>query len=167
MKPLLYIFGGLPGTGKSTLSSALARRCKAVYVRVDTIEQALRNTGANVDGPVGYEVGYALALENLKLGASVVADSVNPLRVTRSAWIEVALQARVRSVDIEIICSDRNEHRSRVETRVAEVDGLKLPDWEAVANREYDARDTEHFVLDTSGRTPDESILALFELLQV
>jgi hypothetical protein len=37
--PLLYIFGGLPGTGKSALSRELARQRGAVHLRFDTIEQ--------------------------------------------------------------------------------------------------------------------------------
>ena len=39
----LYIFAGLPGTGKSTLAQQLARRFKAVHLRIDTIEQGLRD----------------------------------------------------------------------------------------------------------------------------
>ncbi len=65
---MLYIFGGLPGTGKSTLASALAGASGAVYIRVDTIEQAVRDSGLVLDGPAGYLVGYALAFDNLILG---------------------------------------------------------------------------------------------------
>jgi predicted kinase len=35
---MLIIFGGLPGTGKTTISKEVAKRLKAVYLRVDTIE---------------------------------------------------------------------------------------------------------------------------------
>jgi predicted kinase len=42
-RPVLYIFSGLPGTGKTTLSQKVARQIKAVYLRIDTIEQALRD----------------------------------------------------------------------------------------------------------------------------
>jgi predicted kinase len=38
---MLIIFGGLPGVGKTTLAKAVAREWEAVYLRVDTIEQAL------------------------------------------------------------------------------------------------------------------------------
>src|ERR1051325_4434191 len=51
---MLYIFGGLPGTGKSTLSQHLAREQRAVHLRIDTIEQALREAGCLVNGPEGY-----------------------------------------------------------------------------------------------------------------
>ena len=38
---MLVVFGGLPGTGKTTLATALALRQRASYVRVDAIESAL------------------------------------------------------------------------------------------------------------------------------
>ncbi|MGO6670405.1 AAA family ATPase, partial [Rhizobium ruizarguesonis] len=42
---MLIIFGGLPGSGKTTIARALAERLNAVHVRVDTIEQAIRASG--------------------------------------------------------------------------------------------------------------------------
>jgi len=42
-------------------------------------------------GPVGYVVGYALAGDQLRSGWSAVAESVNPLAVTRDAWRETGL----------------------------------------------------------------------------
>ena len=42
---MLYIFGGLPGSGKTELARYLASHIDAVYLRIDTIEQQLRNTG--------------------------------------------------------------------------------------------------------------------------
>jgi predicted kinase len=37
---MLIIFGGLPGTGKTTIAKQLAKTVEAVYLRVDTIEQS-------------------------------------------------------------------------------------------------------------------------------
>ncbi|WP_458157499.1 AAA family ATPase [Bradyrhizobium sp. 18BD] len=41
-QPILIVFGGLPATGKTTLSRELARRLAASYIRVDAIEHLLK-----------------------------------------------------------------------------------------------------------------------------
>jgi predicted kinase len=158
---LLFIFGGLPGTGKTELSRLLAREQGAVHVRIDTIEQAMREGGINVDGPQGYMVAYGIAADNLRLGLSVVADSVNPLKITREAWRGVAAQAGAPYVEIEVICSDAAEHRARVETREIDVAGLTPPTWDEVANRHYEPWDAVHVVIDTAGQTLEQSLAAL------
>lgn len=162
---MLYIFGGLPGTGKSALSRHLARVQKAVYLRIDTIEQSLRKAGSLVNGPEGYVVAYAIAADNLRLGFHVVADSVNPLRVTRAAWREVAARVGMPFVEIEVVCSNAAEHRSRVETRSTDIAGLRLPTWNEVMSREYEPWDEERLVIDTAGQTPEQSVAALQRVL--
>src|SRR3712207_6520723 len=135
---MLYIFGGLPGTGKSTLSSHLAGKLKAVYLRVDTIEQALGEAGSQLSGPEGYMIAYRIAQDNLTLELPVVADTVNPLHITRSAWRQVARQSGVPFVEIEVVCSNQTEHRARVETRTADIVGFRLPTWAEVITRTYE-----------------------------
>lgn len=64
---MLIVFSGLPGTGKTTIARELARQTRAVYLRIDVIEQAIRNAGvlaADV-GTSGYGVANALALSHL------------------------------------------------------------------------------------------------------
>ena len=39
----LYVFSGLPGVGKTSLSQRLAKMRKAAHLRIDTLEQALRD----------------------------------------------------------------------------------------------------------------------------
>src|SRR5262245_65063000 len=113
---MLVVLSGLPGVGKTTIARELAVALDAVFIRVDTIEQALRNAGAKVEGE-GYGVAYAICEDNLRLGRTVVADCVNPWPLTRTNWHAVADRAGVRVVDIEIVCSDTSEHRHRVESR--------------------------------------------------
>ena len=163
---MLYILGGLPGTGKSTLASNLARERRALYLRIDTIEQVLRDSQIPLRGPEGYSVAYRVTADNLRLGLEVVADSVNPLDLTRDAWRQVAEGAGVPFVEIEVICSDQAEHRSRVESRVTDVAGLKIPTWTDVLQREYEAWDRAHVVVDTAGQTPAASQRALRQALE-
>lgn len=162
---MLYIFGGLPGTGKTTLSQYLARDRQFVHLRIDTIEQVLRQTGSLITGSEGYIVAYRLATDNLRLGLSVVADSVNPLQITRAAWREVAQHASVPFVEIEVICSNLAEHQHRIETRSTDISGFRLPDWDAVVSRNYEQWDTEHIVIDTAGQTVEQSVAALQQAL--
>lgn len=90
---MLIVFSGLPGTGKTTIAHDLAAATGAVYLRIDTIEQAIRNSGALAQdvGRSGYMVANELALSNLRLGHAVVVDCVNPVLDSRTAWSAVEL----------------------------------------------------------------------------
>lgn len=148
---MLIVFGGLPGVGKTTVARAVSRALRAVYLRVDSIEQALRGEGAKVWAE-GYAAAYAVAGDNLALGRVVLADCVNPLPVTREAWVNVAAKAGARLVEIELICSDPREHRRRVEGRAADIPGHVVPDWESVLTHEYEPWGRPRVVMDTAGR---------------
>jgi predicted kinase len=151
----LIVFGGLPGTGKTTISRELTIRLAATYLRIDSIEQALRETGVAV-GAEGYAIANALAAENLKLGRVVIADCVNPVLASRAAWRQTALQTSTRIIEIEMVCSDPALHRQRVESRSSDIGGLKLPTWDDVTSRAYEPWDREHLVLDTAGGSLDD-----------
>ena len=160
---MLIVFSGLPGVGKTVIARELARQIGAVYLRIDSMEQVLRDLGTirqSLDD-AGYRVGYAVAEDNLRLGRRVVADCVNPLKLTRDAWVHVAKQAGVAVVEVEITCSDLAEHRHRVETRASDVPGLRLPTWDDVVSREYHPWDREHVVIDTAGCTAEQCVRSI------
>ncbi|KQW57659.1 AAA family ATPase [Variovorax sp. Root411] len=162
---MLIVLGGLPGTGKTTIAREIAALVPAVYLRIDTIEQALRSARvlAGDVGPAGYIVAYDLARANLLLGQAVVADCVNPLPATREAWRTVAADTASRIVEVEIMCSDAAEHRRRVEQRSVDVPGLVPPTWAAVQHQDYAPWSTQRLVIDTatlSAREAAQSILS-------
>ena len=136
----------------------MAQRVNGAYLRIDTIEQALRDLcSVDVQGE-GYRLAYRIAADNLRLGVSVIADSCNPIELTRREWEQVALETQARYVNIEVICSDALEHRRRVETRMPNVPGLKLPTWKEVENREYHDWTVDRIVVDTSKKREADCI---------
>ena len=164
--PSLIIFSGLPGTGKTTLSHRLAKEVGAVHLRIDTIEQALRDLcRIQVEGE-GYRLAYRIAADNLVLGSDVIADSCNPLELTRREWEQVANDCAADYVNIEVICSDQNEHRRRVESRSTSIPNLRLPSWDDVMRREYHPWSTERVVVDTADRTTAEAYRDLVAVLR-
>ena len=159
---MFIVFSGLPGSGKTTIAKELARQVGAVYLRIDVIEQALRKAGvlAGDVGASGYAVANALALSNLRLGQRVIADCVNPVKESRDAWQAVAIAAGVALINIEVVCSDQQAHRRRVEGRVGDIPGLVPPTWESVQVHEYERWEVPPFRLDTAQMTPAEAVAA-------
>lgn len=153
--PVLYIFGGLPASGKSTLARHLAWVIGAAYIRIDSIEEAILASNVLV-GPEGYEAGYNLAGDNLDNGLSVIADSVNPLEITRSAWRRIAVDRKMKYREIEIICSNKIEHRKRLEERSFQASTIRRLTWKEIENREFEPWKSS-FIFDTSGEEPETS----------
>jgi predicted kinase len=145
----LVILSGLPGVGKTTIARALGVALAAVHVRVDSIEQALRNAGLTVDEH-GYRVAYAIAEDNLRLGRIVIADCVNPWPLTRRAWHAVADRAAAHAVSVELICSDVGEHKRRVESRLPDIPHHRVPTWSEVMAHDYRPWDSDRLVIDTA-----------------
>jgi len=149
------------------IASELARQFDAVYLRIDSIEQAIRDSGVVSQSlnDAGYRAGYAVAEDNLRSGRTVIADSVNPLKITRDAWIGVADLAQVSAVEVEVVCSDPEQHKRRVETRASDVEGLRPPTWQEVVSREYEPWERPHIVIDTASHSVAENVKRIREML--
>jgi predicted kinase len=157
---MLIAFGGRSGTGKTTIAREVVRELGAVYLRIDSIEHAMREAEWQVEGE-GYRVARAVAEDNLRLGRIVVADCVNPWPLTRSEWRAVAERSNASMLEVEIMCSDPHEHRRRVETRTADIAGHQLPTWQEVIGRDYREWDSEPVVIDTARLTVEQAVHAI------
>jgi predicted kinase len=137
-------------------------RCVA-HVRIDSIEEAILDSGV-LDSPIndaGYRVGYAVAADNLCIGRTVIADSVNPIPRSRDAWIEVANRAQVSAIEIEVTCSNAKEHQHRVETRISDIAGSRSLTWQDVVSRDYRPWNRKHIAVDTASRTVEQVVTIL------
>lgn len=131
-----------------------------MHVRIDSIEQAIRESGVTVVSldDAGYRAGYAVAEDNLRLGHVVIADSVNPIPMTRAAWLDVAERANTRGIEVEVQCSDRVEHRRRIEARVREGVG---PTWQQVVDCDYRPWPGAAHTFDTARLAVDQVVARL------
>jgi len=156
---MLVVLGGLPGVGKTTIARAFSKAVSAVHVRIDSIELAIRDSGVTVISleDAGYRAAYAVAEDNLRVGHIVVADSVNPIPITRAAWLDVARRAGTRAIEVEIRCSDQAEHRRRVESRLADRERGGTT-WQDVLSRDYRPWPTVTHVIDTAVLTVDQAV---------
>lgn len=153
METTLFIFSGLPASGKSTLAKHIAELYRAVYLRIDTIEQGLLDLyHVEVQGE-GYELSYRIANDNLKLGNNVVSDSCNPINLTRNMWENLAILNNSRYINIEVVCSDEVEHQKRLRERVNEVENLKVLSWEEIVGREYHPWTEDRIIIETAHRS--------------
>jgi predicted kinase len=149
---VLIVLAGLPGSGKSSIAQALAKQIGAVWLRIDSIEQAIKEAGL-IPNEAGYFAAHAMAADNLRLGRDVVADCVNPWMLTREVWRDVGAKADANVLEVEIVCSNPEEHRRRVEQRINDIPGLILPDWETVVRHDYHPWHRDHLTVDTAARS--------------
>lgn len=149
---ILVSLSGLPGVGKTTISRSLSARSKAVHLRVDSVEAALKRSVLNIHPAedAGYLAIASIAKDNLLLGLDVIADTVNPSEITRELWRSIAAAASAQLLNVEVICSNTNVHRQRVETRNSDIERLIVPDWKAVSQREFGQWRTSRLIVDTS-----------------
>jgi len=138
--PLLLVFAGLPGVGKSTLAREVARVLGAVWLRVDTIEASLLKAGlarSFETGLAAYVVARDVAEDRLRLGGDVLIDAVNGVEPARAMWRELAEECHADRRIVELVCPDSVEHRRRVEARPSATPPLPTPTWDEVRTREY------------------------------
>ncbi len=96
---MLIIVCGLPGTGKTTLAKALAKRFSAVHISSDLIrkEMMARPTYNPDEKARVYEELVARVAELLAEGKSVVADATFYRRSLRGRLVEAAEKAGTKA----------------------------------------------------------------------
>jgi predicted kinase len=127
--PVLIAMAGLPGAGKSTIAEIIGARLGATIVSVDPIESAILSAGIDSDQPTV-----------LIAGRSVIVDAVNAVEPARLQWRDLAVRADVKLRVIEVVCSDQDLHKARLEKRIRSLPHVDETSWHAVEQsvEEYD-----------------------------
>lgn len=132
---MLIAMAGLPGTGKSTVAEVVGNRLGLAVVSVDPIESAILSAGIGADQPTGlaaYLVAETLADAVLSSGRGVIVDAVNAVAPAREQWVKLAERQGVPLRFVEVVCSDPDLHRLRLETRVRDLPHFEEADWHRV-----------------------------------
>ena len=168
----LTVVGGLPAVGKTTVCREVLRlRAQArpqsrppTWLRIDSIEQALRDSGEMLPGMragAGYYAAAAVARDVLASGGAVLVECVNALPITRRLWEETASAVDARFLTVELICSDVAEHRRRARQRAGDIEGLEPPTWQEITHRDYAPWPEADLHLDTARLTAAEAARAI------
>ena len=87
----------------------------------------------------------------------MIVECVNPTGLTRDGWVGTAEVAGAELVEVEVICSDEEEHRRRAEVRRSDVEGLVKPAWTAILEREYEPWLRTPLVVDSAITSPESA----------
>jgi predicted kinase/ketosteroid isomerase-like protein len=137
-KNKLILMSGLPGSGKSTLAEAVAQKLQLPIFSVDPIESAIIKSGIEKSFETGYAaylVAETLAIEQFRLGSSVVIDAVNAEEEAKNVWRELAKKQDALLIIIECALSDKELHKKRIEARTRNLHGIPEITWERVEDR--------------------------------
>jgi len=132
---MLIAMAGLPGAGKSTIAEVVGNRLGFAVLSVDPIESAILSAGIDSDEPTGlaaYLVAEAIADAALANGQSIIVDAVNAVDPAREQWVELAEKHHEKLRFIEVICTDTEIHRERLETRDRNLAHIPDPTWHQV-----------------------------------
>lgn len=142
--PNLVLIMGCPGVGKTTLAKEYLKRYRYVYLDNNFIADAIDPNSRTSDyylkfRPFIYPILYRVALENLRVGNSVLLDVPHVTHMQKREWhAEIAEIANSGGSGLKIVrcyCSE-TILKKRIKDRGKERDQEKLDNWSAFMEKE-------------------------------
>lgn len=131
--PVLYVFRGLPGSGKSTRAREMSQRLGIEVVNRDALRMVLLGSYWTGDPDDEAKVTFyerSLVHDNLSKGRSVIVDATHLSFASVRAWEPLAEQhgARIEVILVDTgvdICVTRNNVRERRGERFVPEDTIR------------------------------------------
>jgi predicted kinase len=133
-QPVLVIFSGLPGTGKSTLADCLARELRWPLLRIDDVAGTVPPCADYRFWDEKVLVLLTVVEEQLKLGLSVIADSVF-MGADRLHAQEIAQEYAAIFRPVYCFVSDEAFWEKRVNERVDTLGPSNAATWEQIQHQ--------------------------------
>lgn len=154
-KQTLLLFKGHPGTGKSTLATALARRLVWPLLDKDDIKDHLFQLPNS--SYLSYEVLWQLTRRQLKIGLNVIVDSTLSYPLSFATGQAIATEYGAKLLVIETQLHD-DTWRQRLDRRLHEPQTHRTSGWEAMqqllveynSSWRYPIPSQQHLVLNTA-----------------
>ena len=150
----IIVVSGLPGSGKSTIAEAIAKKIHSPLLSVDPVESSILKSGISrsfESGLAAYIVVQTLASEQLKLDMSVIIDAVNPVQEARDIWHVLEVKHNAKLFIIECLL-DEQIHKQRLHDRIRNMHRIPEVTWEDIEKRkkEYIPWKEKRLILDTA-----------------
>jgi predicted kinase len=164
---LLIVFGGVPGSGKSTVAEQVGAVLDIPVFALDWLLGALTPFGMRhrpdlMD--VGNELLTTLAYRELAAGRSAILDTTSENPAARARWRSLTAAAAATFLPVVCLCTDETLHRHRVEQRTRGIPGwADAGDWPNARARLAAFPPWPEAVLVDTARSLDECVAAILD----